>query len=668
MLLSEEKQNNIINQITNEVLNEIEKSKTVFTNEEIQEKINKKLDDFFRQQDDEADRTKSDNENEKTKLIENEFTKIEDNLDIDNELNSLLNFDEKTTENDSVIIEDKPEMVVQEKKKFYQEISDIYKEELQNSLNCFKNALDSFKIMKDTSFIEKFGIFLFLAIPAILGGAMTIIIALVIFLLWQLHILLKVFMRFFTKLEKSIKDTIGKMKRKIANMKINGSWFNRLIFSNTLYSVIMMNGILYLMIRGTMIALRSASEIDRIIANMVSKSGRAISIVLRGPSELALNNFRSDAMVSTKSTTKQKGLGGSSKLRLNNLAKAKQNLARLNNELSRKARLVNASNIKNQISKGIAEKLQASSIAKQEKLNNLLNSNTNDKLLNIPSSSKLSQSERERNYRNDIGGMIFNNILNNIAERAGDTIKEFNRNQRENSKIEKTQAQDPRIEEDIRQERREKNQEVRSAENSLKNSGIDSEKVISNYENGRSLNDSMRESTPNWEKMNYSQQVDSVINFADIRVGKDDLDDIKEFESWKEQNKEASFENFLEYKVQDARSDLKKEESEFIERHGVSCNDLMDAEMKARGYENGKILTDEQFKDVAISISEKFPEDKRLDVVKDLREHNLTYRELRKCRDELNQERENSKGNFESREKERSQSRSHQKNNNENTL
>ncbi len=653
-------QNEIAQRVTNEVLKEIEESNTTFTNDEIKEKINNKLDEIFKAYRANEDKIKRKKDEEDEWIIEKEFTDINEfgnPITKDDKFDSLLESIENEYGNEEESIEDELSEKIEEnesedKKKFIEEFADLYKNELQNSINSFKNAYESFKLMKKTSIIEKVLILLFLAVPAIFGGLLTLFFILILLLLWQIHILLKVFIKFFDRVETSIKETIAKIRKKIDTLKNSGGFFNRLIFSNSLYSLIMFNGILYMLVKGMLLPLKSAAEIDRILANLVSKGVRAATMGLRGPSELALANLRENALRSGKTALKETAKGRN-KLQLRNLLKARQNLLKKNNNMVKKAEAVKIMAVKGKIAQNITTKLQAAQKDLVEQKLNALGERVD--VLKVPSSVKLSNSERERMDRSDLGKMIFDNVLNGVRDRiAGmepgrefDALGSVIDNNRGGGRPDHSVDQ-MRMREDLKTEATEKYQQYEKGSATFQKLGVDQDEFMKAYaENrtkmGNDSSDAFHATLEQFPNLSTEAKIDLAIATADMRNAGDDLGDLGDFKRWVENNEEATFENYLAEKFDQSKEDLNNEVQEFARRYTLNgqpadCNKLIDEAMKEHGIDKDRIMTDDEFKKVALTVAEQFPEEQRADVVKDLREHNLTYAERQRCRQELQDE------------------------------
>ena len=69
----------------------------------------------------------------------------------------------------------------------------------------------------------------------------------------------------------------GYFFRKIKNYKKDGGFFKKLIFSNALYTLLMFNGVMYMIIKGMMLPVKSALDIEKIIANVIAKIEKGIT-------------------------------------------------------------------------------------------------------------------------------------------------------------------------------------------------------------------------------------------------------------------------------------------------------------------------------------------------------------------------------------------------------
>ena len=200
----------IINKITQEILNEMEESGISLTPEEISIRIDDKLDKYYEIQNKETIRQEEDNKKEEDKAYQ---ALKEEFLDINNEENYEEEYEENNEENNEEKLESDisennndfnntlNQLETEQKKRFFKEVAELYQEELQHSLDCFKRGIDCLKLMKKTSILEIAGIFLVLMIPAFFASILTIFFLLFIVFIWQLDIILKILLKYLKKAE-----------------------------------------------------------------------------------------------------------------------------------------------------------------------------------------------------------------------------------------------------------------------------------------------------------------------------------------------------------------------------------------------------------------------------------------------------------------------------------
>jgi len=425
----------IVEQVTSELLEEIKNSNKSFSNEEVKEKINKRLDTFFNEKKEEENLLKA-NLDEEDKILNDEFTKIDGDDD-------LLSLNSNTTEsfNENNVDEKGDEKIV--KKKFFQEIKDVYKDEFNNSINCFKNAFDALKFTKKTSLFETILIFIFLIIPAIFAGSIAIIVVLVLLLLWQLYLITKSILELLKKAEISITSLNEKIKRKIKDFKNSGGFLNKLIFSNALYSLVMFNGMMYMLIKGLILPLKSITSIEKVLANVLAKLEKDVTTVLKAPSELALANTKTQAF-KEQSQSKEKQKDSLLKVKKEKKKEKKQviekekvverqkPLEKEKSQVKSQQNMVNDISIplhqnKLEFANTIVNNLQTE--VPQQKVQDF-----NDKVFNLaerpdkqqaPASSMLSFPPIEFE-RVDILGLILNNIANAMGKSLENAVEKTN--------------------------------------------------------------------------------------------------------------------------------------------------------------------------------------------------------------------------------------------------
>ena len=301
-------QDEIIQNITNEVIQEFQDSNENFTSQDIKDRISEKLEELFIKIKEEQTSKEIELDNEEDEFLRNEFTNISLSLPSDNYdtyfEHNPQQFSEEDTNNEDTAEEttDEEDKV---KEPFFKNFKELYTEELQRSIKSFKNSVDVFAFMKESSIIEKFLIALFLSIPAVFAGSLGLLFIPILLLLWQFYVLINVIIKQFDKIETKITDTITKFKNKLITIKNNsggGGLIYRLLFSCLLYSLITLNGILYLFIKGVAFPIRTVAEIDRIIANLGVRSLNGITSIFRSPSMLALNDSKSNKTKKDRNT------------------------------------------------------------------------------------------------------------------------------------------------------------------------------------------------------------------------------------------------------------------------------------------------------------------------------------------------------------------------------
>lgn len=635
--MDQQSQDEIIQNLTKEILREIENSNKEYTDDEIKNMISKRLDEVISFEDDDASAEDGD---EIDKIVNEEFTQnINDNETEANDLLSSLNSFSEIDKGQDDSVEEVVETIIQEepKKKFFQEVSDLYKEELDRSIKCFKNSFESLKIMKETSIIEKIIIFAFLSIPAIFAGFVVLAFILLLLIFWQISIIFNVILKYLNKVEFSIKETITRIKRKIASLKSSSNLFNRLIFSNALYSLIMFNGLMYMLVRGMIIPVRSMAEINKVLANITARTADLASGILLAPSQLTLSNVNANALRSSgKDKTKERA---KQQLKLKQLNQMKRlmkqaQLPKVQQNPQQKKRedlkpKMNKKNLLDDISKKVfAEQKNRDKNKAGEKEKIAIEKTTVE--AKSPEVAKLSKENLEKSE-------IINNVFN--------IIKKDRRVQQANNLnigLESLQTSDRQVNERIRiEEKIEKENKINDAADRLHEAGVPNiHKLTASYEERGSLREALMETDPNFESYSQKEKMSIAFDFATGRIAMEDLDDTRTQKHWIREHPNGTTEEFLDFKLKEAREDFQQEREEFKERWGTDCDMLMFQEMQKLGMDTKSRMTDEQAKQVIISIASRYPEDQQMDVVKDLREYNETYREVRACKQELAQEQE----------------------------
>ena len=631
----------IIDKITNELIEEIKTSDKNFSNEEIKEKINQKLIEYtLNSKENLLQKEKS---KEEDLILKNEFTKIDDDNEEDNfDFEIENNFDENDIDNNDVDnntteIEDKKD------KKFFQEVGDIYKNEFKQSISCFSNVVDSMKLTSKTSLFELILVFLFLVIPAILAGCIAFLIVILLFIIWQIYLITKTIYKLFEKAEFSIKDTINNIKIKIKNYKKSGGFINKLIFSNALYTLLMFNGVMYMLIKGLMLPVKSILDVEKILANIIAKIEKGLTTALKAPSELAVANTKSQNLQAVK---KQREKNNKNKIaKLNKKVNSKEKPQQKQEKIDEKAKALHqAKNIElaNAIAKSLKQNLDKSSekIVTEVKNKEIEKLAMNSEAKSIPDSNFLG------NNKTEMQDAILDGIVNGLAQIGKDIAENsFNKdiisknlNRSSNPDMEKMLA-------DARTEQNENRTEAQLATSEqVAIYGKDKVNEINAiYQPGGdvSLGQAMQQagvdlSTP--DAMNKA--LEYAFHQANNNVAKSDITDAQEFEQFAKDNPDITFNEYLQHKVNDAQNQELEERQTFKERYGRDCQEMLMEAMQNHGYPPNVPLTDEQKMEICKDVARQSSDDpiKQINAMKDAAEFVETLEEQQRCKNESRQQ------------------------------
>ena len=495
--------NKIANKISNEIINEIQNSNQKITEKEVENKINKKIQQIIEQKRLRDEIKRKEQFEKEEKFIQNEFTSIgnveeynenedEKENNIEDEENSN---EEKLLDNNEENNEENNNEEIAEKKPFLLTISELYKEEFNKSINTFKNFLGSFQFIKNTSLFEKILLSLFVIVPALLSGFVGIFIVLIILLFWQISILINVFLKFFTGVESYFYGNIVKIKKFIDSLKSDGGLFNKLIFSNFLYSIVFINGILYLFMKGISVPLTSIDMINKFLANVVCKATRTFGNILSTPASIALSNIQDNGLLASKSSKSRSYGKSSSKSRsysggigffAKNQAKNRMKKARKTNikanDLTMNSRYMTEAIFENKKApepdKNLSQNNELNKqqeLTNQERLRDLVIDSENQKK---PESYNLSDRLMEEMYFRDMMQNILDNVRNSCKDNIVDTpdiIPDFNPSMPE---IKKDNTMN-KINSDLKIETQEKIDGINSAQNNLNQLGYDNPMSLS---------------------------------------------------------------------------------------------------------------------------------------------------------------------------------------------
>ena len=305
-------QDEIIQQITNELLEDIENSNDGFTNDEIKNKIDQKLQNIL------------DGLDKKEELNTENGSALQNVLIEKNESNNDL------TNNDK-IENSKEKKQKKEKKSFLSNFEDLYKNELNESMDSFRKILDSLFLIKNGSVVEKILIFFILSVPTILACIFGFLFALILICLWKMYIFANMLIKYFKKTETLINRNIRKIKAKLYKIKKSNKGnkgnknFRLLISYNLLYSILVVNGLFYIFIKGLTFPIKSLAEVDKVIANLSSRIVKVLTSAFKGPTKLVLTNLQTNNLTSKESKTRNSStLLNSNELKIKKQSRVRQ--------------------------------------------------------------------------------------------------------------------------------------------------------------------------------------------------------------------------------------------------------------------------------------------------------------------------------------------------------
>lgn len=305
-------QDEIIQQITNELLEDIEMSSDGLRNDEIRNEIEQKLQNIL------------DSLNKKEELNTENGSALQNVLIEKNESNNDL------TNNDK-IENSKEKKQKKEKKSFFSNFEDLYKNELNESMDSFRKILDSLFLIKNGSVVEKILIFFILSVPTILACIFGFLFALILICLWKMYIFANMLIKYFKKTETLINRNIRKIKAKLYKIKKSNKGnkgnknFRLLISYNLLYSILVVNGLFYIFIKGLTFPIKSLAEVDKVIANLSSRIVKVLTSAFKGPTKLVLTNLQTNNLTSKESKTRNSStLLNSNELKIKKQSRVRQ--------------------------------------------------------------------------------------------------------------------------------------------------------------------------------------------------------------------------------------------------------------------------------------------------------------------------------------------------------
>lgn len=664
--------NEIINKISNEIIAEVQNSNQKITKKEVENKINKKIQQIIEQKRLKDEIKRKEQFEKEEKFIQNEFTSIGNVEEYnENEDEKENNIEDEENSNKEKLLDNNEENnneEITEKQPFLLTISQLYKEEFNKSINGFKSFIGSFQFIKNTSLFEKILLSLFVIVPALLSGFVGIFIILIILLFWQISILINVFLKFFKGIETHFYNNLVKVKKFIDSLKSDGGLFNKLIFSNFLYSVVFINGILYLFMKGITIPLTSIDMINKFLANVVCKATRTFSNILNTPASIALSNIQDNGLLASKSAKSRSygkssgGIGFFAKNQAKNRIKKARKTNIKANDLTMNSRYMTEAIFENKKApepdKNLSQNNELNKqqeLTNQERLRDLVIDSENQKR---PESYNLSNRLMEEMYFRDMMQNILDNVRNSCKDNIVDTpdiIPDFDPSMPE---IKKDNTMN-KINSDLKMETQEKIDAINSAQNNLNQLGYDNPMSLSSqYKEMRDsgveypVTETLKAQNENWDNLSQDDKIRAGISVGEIRAGQEDLRDLHHYNEWtKNDGKDVSYETYLSTKLENAKRDYDQELNEFKERYGEDCSKLIEEGMKEHNIPIEQPMNNQEFEKVAMSIVKKFPEEQQVEMAKDLREYNLTYLEMQNCEKDLNKEKNNEKEKSETEKK-----------------
>ena len=178
-----------------------------------------------------------------------------------------------------------------------------------------------------------------------------------------------------------------------------------------------------------------------------------------------------------------------------------------------------------------------------------------------------------------------------------------------------------KITDDLKTETQEKIDNINSAQNNLNSLGYqDPISLSSQYKDMRDngveypVTETLKAQNHNWDQLSQDDKIRAAINVGDIRAGQEDLRDLHHYNEWtKDEGKNISYESYLSTKLENAQRDCQQESSEFKERYGHDCEQLIQQSMKENNIPLEKSMNNQEFEKVAMDIVKKFPEEKQVE-------------------------------------------------------
>jgi hypothetical protein len=427
----------------------------------------------------------------------------------------------------------------------------------------------------------------------------------------------------------------------------------------------MLNGMLYLLVKGMMLPLRTLNELNNAVANLSEKSMSFFRSVLIAPAKLAGIDIKmSNSLKSEKSKTSK--IKERPKLKL---LDNKKKEAQKSRERPRQKLLDNVAKkdvpkmysidkkqleatIFNKVQNNLSNKVKEDVITKlQDVQQTIINKQTE---VQINSYETKNENSNSKSGPNAMSSLLLDATLNSFGMMARDFREKFkgqnnNNNNNNNNNIQNKEGESlsSRFKDDAEKEKEQYSRWVSENGNELNNLGFNQDKFndlhkIDKDNNGginsvEGFTKNIQEATPDWNEKSEEERMEIALSIGTSRSLVGQTDDLEKFNHYLIENPQAKESDYYAFRLEDSKYDEKHERKEFEERYNISPQQLLEEGMKDSGFRTTHTLNTAEFKEVVFSIAEKFPENERYSLIKDLRECNLAYRERERDEQKLQQ-------------------------------
>jgi hypothetical protein len=304
----------VIKNISNEVLQEFNEKNISFDNDTLKRKIDEKMSLFFAKENsikNEYSSTNNEESNEQNtannnieEISRNELLGFDDDEFDDDESNDT----NMSEQDDSFIkdmdgfgefIDDRFENEVKSEKQdidntddddgeFIQSFKVLYKREMTGTSKSLVTCLNILKT--DGSLFERLFMFILLCVPALIGIIATLIYIIILSILAFFHVLFSLLLKAITPAHDFMRLKFRTWWAAVKRNAGSGNFF-KILFSIAMFSVVLINGMMYVCIKGVMIPLKSIHDINKILANLSAKAIDVFRKTLRAPAEMTTKKF-----------------------------------------------------------------------------------------------------------------------------------------------------------------------------------------------------------------------------------------------------------------------------------------------------------------------------------------------------------------------------------------